>query len=210
MAIAPEEEQGRIGRELEKAVMEHDKILLAGGLGQTTEDAPDGLPEVPVFTRYKQLNVCFHLIGLVRQVPILGGTSEAYEESLLLQKAELSLLNRGGDLRSEEKDEVKQGRFLSKSFLRAWFFGQNKTIALCNEKTDIISASLQTCTHLHYGDPYLRMGPFKYELLSSGPHIAIFRDFFSPAECDSFIQRAKDNLHSTPYQVLSKTTNRST
>ena len=55
MAIAPEEEQGRIGRELEKAVMEHDKILLAGGLGQTTEDAPDGLPEVPVFTRYKQL-----------------------------------------------------------------------------------------------------------------------------------------------------------
>ena len=154
-------------------------------------------------------NVCFHLIGLVRQAPILGGTSEAYEESLLLQKSELSLLNGGGDLRSEEKDEVKQGRFLSKSFLRAWYFGQNKTIALCNEKADIKSASLQTSTHLHYGDPYLRMGPFKYEMLSSGPHIAIFRDFFSPAECDSFIHRARDNLHSTPYQVLSKTTNKS-
>ena len=50
-AIAPEEEKGRIGRELEKAVMEHDRILLAGGLGQTTDHAPDGLPEVPVFTR---------------------------------------------------------------------------------------------------------------------------------------------------------------
>ena len=51
LAIAPEEEKGRIGRELEKAVMEHDRILLTGGLGQTTNDAPDGLPEVPVFTR---------------------------------------------------------------------------------------------------------------------------------------------------------------
>ena len=47
-----------MGRELEKAVMEHDRILLAGGLGQTTEDAPDGLPEVPVFTRWcEQIHV---------------------------------------------------------------------------------------------------------------------------------------------------------
>ena len=56
LEIAPEEEKGRIGRQLEKAVMEHDRLLLAGGLGQTTEDAPDGLPEVPVFTRYKELH----------------------------------------------------------------------------------------------------------------------------------------------------------
>ena len=54
LALAPEEEKGRIGRELEKAVMEHDRILLTGGLGQTTDHAPDGLPEVPIFTRYKQ------------------------------------------------------------------------------------------------------------------------------------------------------------
>ena len=62
LAVAPEEEQGRIGRELEKAVMEHDRILLDGGLGQTTEDAPDGLPEVPVFTRYNLLNTFFAFI----------------------------------------------------------------------------------------------------------------------------------------------------
>ena len=185
--------------------MEHDRILLDGGLGQTTEDAPDGLPEVPVFTRYNLLNTifCLHLIGLVRQAPILGGTSEAYEESLLRQKTEVSLLKRGGDLRSKEKDEVTQDRFLSKSFKRAWFFGQNKTIALCNENADTSSVSLHTSTQLHYGNPYLRMGPFKYELLSSDPHIAIFRDFFSTTECDSFIQRARNNLHSTPYQVPS-------
>ena len=59
LATAPEEEHGRIGRLLEKAVMEHDQILLAGGLGQVSQDAPDGLPEVPVFTRYQD---CLNLI----------------------------------------------------------------------------------------------------------------------------------------------------
>ena len=212
LAIAPEEEKGRIGRELEKAVMEHDRILLTGGLGQTTDDAPDGLPEVPVFTRYKQpaLDIFFCLIDLLRQAPILGGTSEEYKESLERQKAEVSILKKGGDLRSEEEDEVKSNKFLTKSFLRAWYFEQNRTIALCNEKADTSSSSFHTSTQLHYGDPYLRMGPFKYELLSSSPHIAIFRDFFSSAECDSFIQRARDNLHSTPYQVFLEVTNRST
>ena len=141
------------------------------------------------------------MIDLLRQAPILGGTSKAYEESLVRQKAEVSLLEKGGDLRSEGEDEVKHNKFLSKSFLRAWYFGQNKTIALCNEKADTSSSSFPTSIQLHYGDPYLRMGPFKYELLSSSPHIAIFRDFFSTAECDSFIGRARDNLHSTPYQV---------
>ena len=47
----------RIGRLLEKAVMEHDQILLAGGLGQVSQDAPDGLPEVPVFTRYQDCDL---------------------------------------------------------------------------------------------------------------------------------------------------------
>ena len=57
LATAPEEEHGRIGRLLEKAVMEHDQILLAGGLGQVSQDAPDGLPEVPVFTRYQDCDL---------------------------------------------------------------------------------------------------------------------------------------------------------
>ena len=58
LAAAPEEEQGRIGRWLERAVMEHDKLLLDNGLGHTTQDAPDGLPEVPVFTRWcEQIHV---------------------------------------------------------------------------------------------------------------------------------------------------------
>ena len=57
LATAPEEEHGRIRRLLEKAVMEHDQILLAGGLGQVSQDAPDGLPEVPVFTRYQDCDL---------------------------------------------------------------------------------------------------------------------------------------------------------
>ena len=59
LATAPSEEQGRIGRWLERAVMEHDKLLLDNGLGHTTQDAPDGLPEVPVFTRCEQIHVFF-------------------------------------------------------------------------------------------------------------------------------------------------------
>ena len=133
----------------------------------------------------------------VRQAPILGGSSEAYEESLFRQKEELSLQKNGGNVRSEDKGD----KFMSKSFLRAWYYGQNTTIALCNEKTETTSASLHTSTGLHHNDPYLRLGPFKYQLLSSSPHVAIFRDFFSAAECDGFIQRARNNLQSTPYQA---------
>ena len=135
-------------------------------------------------------------------MPILGGTSKVYEESLQRQKAEITLLDKGGDLRSREEFEGNQeGRFLSSSFLRAWFYGQNKTIELCNEMCDTRSLSFHTSTLLHHGDPYLKMGPFKYELLSNDPHVAIFRDIFSRSECDDFIQRARHDLHSTPYQV---------
>jgi len=66
---------------------------------------------------------------------------------------------------------------------------------------DTRSLSFHTSTLLHHGDPYLKMGPFKYELLSNDPHVAIFRDIFSRSECDDFIQRARHDLHSTPYQV---------
>ena len=57
LATAPEEEHGRIGRLFEKAVMEHDQILLTGSLGQVSQDAPDGFPEVPVFTRYQDCDL---------------------------------------------------------------------------------------------------------------------------------------------------------
>ena len=99
---------------------------------------------------------------------------------------------------------------MSQSFLRAWFYGQNKTIELCNEMSDTRSSSFHTSTLLHHGDPYLKMGPFKYELLSNDPHVAIFRDIFSSSECDNFIERARHDLHSTPYQVgLNAITNKS-
>ena len=70
-------------------------------------------------------------------MPILVGTSKVYEESLQRRKAEITSLDKGGDLRSREEVEGNQeGRFLSQSFLRAWFYGQNKTIELCNEMCD--------------------------------------------------------------------------
>jgi hypothetical protein len=57
------------------------------------------------------------------------------------------------------------------------------------------------CFYLHHGDPHLRLGPFKYELLNSDPHIGLFRDFYSSAETDSLMGEGRGNLHSTPYTV---------
>ena len=31
------------------------------------------------------------------------------------------------------------------------------------------------CFLLHHNDPYLRIGPFRYEPLSASPHVAILR-----------------------------------
>ena len=32
------------------------------------------------------------------------------------------------------------------------------------------------CFFLHHGDPYLRLGPLRYEPLSASPHVAILRN----------------------------------
>ena len=32
------------------------------------------------------------------------------------------------------------------------------------------------CFFLHHGDPYLRLGPFRYEPLSANPHVSILRN----------------------------------
>jgi hypothetical protein len=45
-----DENDAPIVRELERAVMEHDEVLLEHGLSHITDKTPDGLHEVPVFT----------------------------------------------------------------------------------------------------------------------------------------------------------------
>ena len=57
------------------------------------------------------------------------------------------------------------------------------------------------CTLLDYKNPYLRLGPFKYEALNLGPHVGLFRHFFGDTELDEIVEDSKDKLHSTVYYV---------
>ena len=153
-------------------------------------DTPDGLPEVPVFTHW---------------APIGGGSSEAYEASVEKYKVEVALLTSGQDLKPLERPT--ETSFLTPTFQRTWYYGQPTSLALCRGE-EMAGAKEQTplsCLSLHYRNPYLKLGPFKYEPLSADPHIAILRDFYSPAECSGFVSRSRGRVHSTPYQTATTT-----
>jgi hypothetical protein len=57
------------------------------------------------------------------------------------------------------------------------------------------------CVYLHYFDPFLRLGPFKYEALNADPHVAVFRDFYSDRESDGLRNGSHGRLHSTEYKI---------
>ena len=46
------------------------------------------------------------------------------------------------------------------------------------------------CHYLHRNNPYLLLGPFKYEPLNDVPHIALLRDFASEKQ----INRVKEQV----------------
>ena len=47
------------------------------------------------------------------------------------------------------------------------------------------------CFHLHHNDPYLILGPFKYERLLANPEIGLFHDFASEFEMETMKARAR-------------------
>ena len=105
----------RLREELRRAESHHDTELMRKGLGHTTLNTPDGLPEVPVFTRYQPLDGSL--------------TSEVYQRSLLRYEKERRLVMSGGDIKPRERPtELK---FLSKTFQRMWYYGHNTTRELC-------------------------------------------------------------------------------
>ena len=52
----------------------------------------------------------------------------------------------------------------------------------------------QYCGYLHHFDPYLKLGPFKYEVHSLAPFVMVYHDFFTPAEMDHMIKKSKPHL----------------
>ena len=55
------------------------------------------------------------------------------------------------------------------------------------------------CTWLDHNNPYLRMGPFKYELLHEDPQIASIHDMVSKNESFRMREIARGRMKSTPY-----------
>ena len=92
------------------------------------------------------------------------------------------------------------------------YYGHNTTRALCagagaGPSLATPPATSLRCSWLHHAVPYTRLGPFKYVLIQfrsinilhasryeplsggPGPHVAMFRDFMSPGECDAVLAR---------------------
>eukprot|EP00095_Tigriopus_kingsejongensis_P001280 snap_masked-scaffold359_size197282-processed-gene-0.4 protein:Tk01280 transcript:snap_masked-scaffold359_size197282-processed-gene-0.4-mRNA-1 annotation:"prolyl 4-hydroxylase subunit alpha-1" len=49
------------------------------------------------------------------------------------------------------------------------------------------------CAYLHHQDPYLRLGPFKVEMVSTNPYLVVFQDLFTQKEMDHLL------IESTPH-----------
>ena len=55
------------------------------------------------------------------------------------------------------------------------------------------------CSLLHHNDPYLKLGPFKFEIKHQEPEIGLIHEFASLNETKSIQYRARGQTKSTPY-----------
>ena len=60
------------------------------------------------------------------------------------------------------------------------------------------------CIFLHHKNPFLQMGPFKFELKHLNPEIGYLHDFISLNEVNNIKNLARGNMRSTPYIVKGK------
>ena len=57
------------------------------------------------------------------------------------------------------------------------------------------------CQFLHQNNPYLKLGPLKFEMLNSEPEIDLLHDFISDKEIHNLKAAVKDKLVTTPYLI---------
>ena len=60
------------------------------------------------------------------------------------------------------------------------------------------------CQFLHQNNPYLKLGPMKYEKLNHEPEVNLLYDFISENEIHKLKVAVKDKLVTTPYLVDGK------
>ena len=83
--------------------------------------------------------------------------------------------------------------------MKVWY--RERTQLLCQNKYTRPSRLDKNCTcqYLHHRNPYLKLGPFKYEMLNEVPEIGYFHDILSDLECDSITGEALPTLEATSY-----------
>ncbi len=64
--------------------------------------------------------------------------------------------------------------------------------SICNGHS-LVSANAK-CVLLHNGNPFLRLGPFKTELISKSPYIVVFRDFILEEERQFLLEYSRPRL----------------
>ena len=182
-------------REIMRARAWHDDILLEYGVNSlvsklnTFTNAPDSQPSAPLFTALEPYD------EELEEVPSYTKSKNKYLKEI--KKTPLFI-----NIRDDDK---KDGRFMDKSFYRMRTAMLDVSKKLCNGDMNIRPAKMEKdlkCTLLHYDNAYLKMGPFKYELISEDPHIGLFRGIYSPNEVDELVKDSQDNLHSTTYSVM--------
>ena len=55
------------------------------------------------------------------------------------------------------------------------------------------------CILLHHSNPFLRMGPFKFECLNMQPELGFVHDIISVNQTSKMKDEAKRNMRSTPF-----------
>ena len=60
------------------------------------------------------------------------------------------------------------------------------------------------CQWLHHDNPYLRLGPFKFEVHHTNPQVAELHDFISENMTDKVKDEARGKMKATPYVVGDK------
>ena len=86
----------------------------------------------------------------------------------------------------------------------------DKIAAQCQQKPDSPFLAREgaglLCSHLHKGDPRLRLGPLRLEPLSSKPAVGIFRGFLTDIQCSAFIEKGRGKMKTTPLSVPATST----
>ena len=181
----------RIQIKLEKAKLVLDNYIIREGFVKTILDSGKTRFKVKPFNlELENTEEYFHNLDVLKKVKAVNGMF--YDISRSEDATRIPYLR---DLGLNDQD------------FNAYVvsLGQEKTrYELCQGKTMERPAEITKdlrCLLLQYSDPYLQLGPFKYEVLNTEPFIGTFHKLFTESEATELINFSKGNLKPTPYRV---------